>query len=44
MTQPERFPWYEVAKVQRYWLDVSAMTRPTQAREKPAPYGKRSGL
>ena len=48
MTQPERSPtapWdMRVAKIQRYWLEVNAMTRPTQVQEKPAPYGKGSGL
>ena len=27
---PARFPWHEVSKVQHYWLEVSAMTRPMQ--------------
>ena len=26
---PARFPWNEVRKVQRYWLKVDAMTKPT---------------
>ena len=25
---PTRFPWHEVSKVQHYWLEVDAMTRP----------------
>jgi len=25
---PARFPWHEVTKVQHYWLEVGAMTRP----------------
>ena len=25
---PARFPWHEVTKVQHYWLDANAMTRP----------------
>lgn len=36
---PARFPWHEVSKVQHYWLDVSAMTRPMQQREDSPPYG-----
>jgi hypothetical protein len=30
---PARFPWHEVTKVQHYWLEVDAMTRPMQVRE-----------
>ncbi len=30
---PARFPWHEVTKVQHYWLDANAMTRPLQGRE-----------
>ena len=30
---PARFPWHEVSKVQHYWLEVDAMTRPMQVRE-----------
>ncbi|MDH7514682.1 MAG: helicase-related protein [Bacteroidota bacterium] len=30
---PARFPWHEVKKVQHYWLEVDAMTRPMQVRE-----------
>jgi superfamily II DNA or RNA helicase len=30
---PARFPWHEVVKVQHYWLEVNAMTRPMQVRE-----------
>ena len=25
---PARFPWHEVTKVQHYWMDVNAMTKP----------------
>jgi hypothetical protein len=25
---PARFPWHEVTKVQHYWLEIDAMTRP----------------
>ena len=31
---PASFPWHEVTKVQHYWLQVDAMTRPKQVREK----------
>ncbi len=34
---PARFPWHEVSKVQHYWLEVGAMTRPMQ------PDGESSG-
>ena len=30
---PARFPWHEVTKVQHYWLDVHAMTKPMKPRE-----------
>ena len=30
---PARFPWHEVTKVQHYWLDVGAMTKPMQVGE-----------
>jgi len=36
---PARFPWQEVTKVARYWLEVNAMTRPMTVREDRAPYG-----
>jgi len=36
---PARFPWHEVTKVQHYWLEVDAMTKPMGLREDPAPYG-----
>ena len=36
---PARFPWHEVSKVQHYWLEVDAMTRPMQVREERATYG-----
>ncbi len=36
---PARFPWHEVSKVQHYWLDVDAMTKPMRIREERAPYG-----
>jgi len=37
---PARFPWHEVQKVQHYWMEVNAMTRPMQVREDSPPYGK----
>ncbi len=36
---PARFPWHEVTKVQHYYLDVDAMTRPMQVREHPPGHG-----
>ena len=36
---PAQFPWHEVRKVQHYYLDVNAMTKPMQVREEPPPYG-----
>ncbi len=39
---PARFPWHEVTKVQHYWLEVDAMTRPMEVREKPSTYGDAS--
>ena len=38
---PAQFPWHEVRKVQHYYLDVNAMTRPMQVREDPPPYGNK---
>ena len=35
---PARFPWHEVTKVQHYWLNVGAMTRPMQVQEERAEY------
>ena len=35
---PARFPWHEVTKIQHYWLQVDAMTRPMQIREERAEY------
>ena len=32
---PARFPWHEVTKVQHYWLDVGAMTKPMEVEENP---------
>ncbi len=38
---PARFPWHEVSKVQHYWLEVDAMTKPMGLREDQAPYRHR---
>ena len=38
---PARFPWHELAKVQHYWLEVNAMTRPMMVKEDLPFYGKR---
>lgn len=38
---PARFEWREVSKVQHYWLEVNAMTKPMQVREQGANYGRR---
>ena len=35
---PAKFPWHEVSKVQHYWLEVDAMTRPMQVREERGEY------
>ena len=35
---PARFPWHEVTKVQHYWLNVNAMTKPMEVREDDVPY------
>ncbi len=42
---PARFDWNEVSKVQHYWLQVDAMTKPMQVREQEAPYdaGRKEG-
>ncbi|MCL6613825.1 MAG: DUF3883 domain-containing protein, partial [Firmicutes bacterium] len=36
---PARFPWHEVVKVQHYWLEVNAMTKPMVVRDEKASYG-----
>ena len=36
---PARFPWHEVTKVQHYWLQVDAMTKPMMLREEGTEYG-----
>ena len=40
---PARLPWHEVSKVQRYWLQVDAMTQPMEIREEQALYGRERG-
>ncbi len=35
---PASFPWHEVTKVQHYWLEIDAMTKPLMLREDQAPY------
>jgi hypothetical protein len=35
---PARFPWHEVVKVQHYWLEVNAMTKPMQIRDEGSSY------
>jgi len=35
---PARFSWHEVSKVQHYWLDVNAMTKPMVVREDKPTY------
>ena len=39
IADPAQFPWHEVSKVQHYYLDVNAMTRPMQVREDDPSYG-----
>ena len=35
---PAQSPWHEVRKVQHYWLDVNALTRPMRIGEEQATY------
>jgi hypothetical protein len=35
---PASFPWHQVTKVQHYWLEIDAMTKPLMIREDQAPY------
>ncbi|MEW6263442.1 MAG: helicase-related protein [Thermodesulfobacteriota bacterium] len=37
---PARFRWHEVTKVQHYWLEADAVTRPMMVREDDPPYGE----
>jgi len=41
---PARFPWHQVTKVEHYWLEVNAMTRPMQVREDSSGYGSMSTM
>ena len=38
IADPACIPWHEVAKVQHYWLEVDAMTKPMQVREASTRY------
>ena len=38
---PVSFPWHEVSKVQHYWLNVDAMTKPMRIAEERTQYGER---
>ena len=42
INDPARFPWHEVKKVQHYWLEVDAMTRPMRVCEEHSEYGEKS--
>ncbi|MEW6367749.1 MAG: hypothetical protein AB1714_24220 [Acidobacteriota bacterium] len=37
---PARFERHEVSRVQHYWLEMNAMTRPMTVREDSGPYGR----
>jgi len=39
---PARFLWHEVKKVQHYWLEVNAMTKPMQVKEDQLSYGDKA--
>lgn len=39
---PARFPWHEVKKIDHYWLQVNAITKPMRIRENDASYGEES--
>jgi hypothetical protein len=36
---PARFDWHEVKKVDHYWLEVNALTKPMEIKEPKQPYG-----
>ena len=38
IADPAQFPWHEVSKVQHYWLEVNAMTKPMSVREEATDY------
>jgi hypothetical protein len=39
IADPARFKWHEVKKVDHYWLEVDAITKPMKIREVPPPLG-----
>ena len=39
ISDPARFPWHEVTKVQHYWMDVKAMTGPMHSADRDDPDG-----
>ncbi len=39
---PANFPWHEVMKVQHYWLEVNAMTKPMQVSDDKPKYGEKN--
>ena len=41
---PGRFAWNAVSKVQHYWLDVNAMTRPMEGSEEKGRHEAKNGL
>ena len=42
VSNPARFPWHQVTKVQHYWLEVNALTQPMQVREHTPPFGEKT--
>ena len=42
VSNPARFPWHQVTKVQHYWLEVNTLTQPMQVREKTPPFGEKT--
>jgi hypothetical protein len=39
IANPARFQWYEVKKVEHYYLSVDAVTRPMPIKENPTQFG-----
>jgi hypothetical protein len=39
---PARFPWHEVKKVNHYYVSVAVLMQPTQVRDEPEPYERRT--
>jgi hypothetical protein len=37
---PARFPWHEVRRVEHYWLEVDALTKPMRVREETGDYDR----